>query len=99
MFRTRPERPWYVLRELLMSSREPGAWMVPVVRAELVTRDMEVIAELTSHPSCPLQVLLRRGQPTRTTLDRTQRAQHLDLTVPVQRPAGDGVDLHPHPPG
>jgi hypothetical protein len=32
-----------------MSSGEPGAGMVPVVRAELVTRDMEVIAELIGH--------------------------------------------------
>ena len=31
-----------------MAGREPGAGVVPVERAELVTQDMELIAELIS---------------------------------------------------
>src|SRR5690348_16168692 len=48
-----------------MSSREPGAGMVPVVRAELVTRDMDVIAELISHLWTERRARLRCEDPGR----------------------------------
>src|SRR5689334_7312242 len=48
-----------------MSSREPGAGMVPVVRAELVTRNMDVIAELISHLWTERRARLRCEDPGR----------------------------------
>ena len=50
-----------------MSSREPGAGMVPVVRAELVTRDMEVIAELISHLWTERRARFRCEDPARVS--------------------------------
>jgi hypothetical protein len=72
-----------------MSSREPGAGMVPVVRAELVTRDMEVIAELIGHLWTERRARFRCEDPGRVSGRAADRVPVSEGALSMQwRPAG-----------
>lgn len=80
-----------------MAGRESGAGVVPVERAELVTQDMELIAELISQLYVEHRARFRCADPSR--IDGSVRSATAGgLSACLMRYGGFGYDAHVDPP-
>ena len=85
-----------------MAGREPGAGMVPVERAELVTQDMDLIADLISQLHVEHRAHFRCSDASRVK-GSVRSATAGGLCVSLTRYGGFGYDAHigpgsdPHP--
>ena len=79
-----------------MAGRESGAGVVPVERAELVTQDMELIAELISQLYVEHRARFRCAHPSRVD-GSVRSATAGGLSACLMRYGGFGYDAHIDP--